>query len=118
MTPRRLITFCRSTTGSLLIFILLLASGILLMRNRARPAEVTPVRTQQNREDAQSRKPQLVQTVTREMTPLATPKVAPQSPPVPPEPVPLKPKKPEELPPISLYSGTPESSAAIERPGA
>lgn len=118
MTPRRLITFCRSTTGSLLIFILLLASGILLMRNRARPAEVTPVRTQQKREDTQPRKPQLVQTVTREMTPLTTPKAAPQSPPVPPEPVPLKPKKPEELPPISLYSGTPESGAAIERPGA
>ncbi len=45
-------------------------------------------------------------------------KTPPQSPPVPPEPVPMKPKKPDELPPLNLYSGTPENSAENDCPGA
>ena len=119
MTPRRFLNFFRTRTGAFLLFLLLLGIGYIMvngfkapnMGTSARPISPVPERTPQ--------KPQVVETVTRDMTAFHPP----QDKPAPAPPVPVKEAKKQEqplaLPPISLYAetGTPGADKPVDTLG-
>ncbi len=106
MTPRGFLNFFRSRTGAFLLFLLLLGIGYIMVNGfkapntgvAAKPNNLMPEKTPQ--------KPQVVESVTRDMTAFHPP----QDKPAPPPPAPVKETKKQEpppaLPPISLYAET------------
>src|SRR5438067_44326 len=106
MTPRSTINFFRSRTGAFILFLALLVGGYYLVEGvKAQPhGQATTTSKQPGNSE---RKPQIVETVTRDMTAYNPPKEsAPTAVPIlAATPVPAKKQeKPPELPPISLFA--------------
>jgi hypothetical protein len=110
MTPRSTINFFRhSRTGAFLVFLVLLGIGYILyvrFKPPTKTATITP-------DQPETRKSQVVETVTRDMTAFNPPKDAPAKASPTPSPAPAKPQaKPRELPPISLFPDSPRGEQA------
>jgi hypothetical protein len=110
MTPRGTINFFRhSRTGTFLVFLVLLGIGYILYVRFKPPTKTAAIAP----ERPETQKPQVVETVKRDMTAFNPPKeVAPKVTP-PPTPAPAKPQsKAPELPPISLFADSPSTEQA------
>ena len=103
MNPRRFLNFFRSPTGALVLFLIALLVVLLLVNSRRTPAptSATSSSAPAPKHDA---KPQVPESVDRNMSPFRTPD-APK--PTPPPSTPAKESPPPELPAISLFAETP-----------
>jgi hypothetical protein len=110
MTPRSTINFFRhSRTGAFLVFLVLLGIGYILYARFIPPIKTATITPDQ----PETRKSQVVETVTRDMTAFNPPKDAPAKASPTPSPAPAKPQaKPRELPPISLFPDSPRGEQA------
>jgi len=113
MTPRAFLNSLRTKTGTFLLFTVAVIVGFILWKG-ARFGHGQPSKTELKTSDKTSTKPQVVQTVTRDVSSFSVPKESPKASPVPPEPEPPKLPKTAEIPPISLYAGTPEKDAPVD----
>ena len=113
MTPRAFLSFFKTKTGAFTLFSALLTVGYVLVRGvGTRPStDSPPVRKASLSNRA---KPQVVETVIRDMTPFQPPKETPKAGQVPPEPVPPRGHGQGEVPPISIV--TPTEKEVIEAP--
>ena len=118
MTPRDAIHFFRSRTGAFVLFLVLFGTAYILVNGFKAP-DMNALTKQVNKDaEKKPEKPQVVETVTRDMTAFNPPKETPA--PMPPPPVPEKKKQeqPPVLPPISLYAESPGAEKPMETLGA
>ncbi|HWC58708.1 MAG TPA: TrbI/VirB10 family protein [Verrucomicrobiae bacterium] len=103
MTPRDFLNFFRTRTGALLLFLLLLFIGYFLVMG-FKPPGPTPSQRGSAASEKTTRKPQIVETITRAMSAFHPPKETPP----PSTPAPIAESRKESslpsLPPISLYA--------------
>jgi hypothetical protein len=106
MTPRGFLNFFRSRTGAFLLFLLLLCIGYIMVNGFKAPNMGVSAKPISQGPEKTAQKPQVVETVTRDMTAFHPP----QDKPAPAPPVQTKEAKKQEpppaLPPISLYAET------------
>ncbi|MEO6752129.1 MAG: hypothetical protein ABIP85_10145, partial [Chthoniobacteraceae bacterium] len=121
MTPRDAINFFRSRTGAFVLFLVLLGTAYILVNGFKAP-DMNALTKQMSKggekKPENPAKPQVVETVRRDMTAFNPPKETPA--PVTPPPVPetKKQEQPPELPPISLYAESPGAEKPMETLGA
>lgn len=96
MNPRDAVQFMKSRTGAFLIFLILCVIGYFIVRGFQPPGSKEPPL-----EPPVKHPPQVVQSVTKDMTPFRPPQE--QTKPAPP-PAPEPEAKPKPLPPLSLFA--------------
>ena len=115
MTPRATIHFFRETrTGAFILFILLVGGGLFLLKgfvpnSGTARAATEPVQT------PQKEKPQIVETITRNMVAFNPPNDAQPTPSA--SPAETKESKPSTLAPISLYADSSPAEPVAEKLG-
>lgn len=112
MNPRSLLLFLKTRTGRFLCFVVLLLIAFFLVRGMQERKNLIASPDRKAVIEG-SPKPQLVQTVIREMTPFHPPPVAATVSPVPPEPRPSEPRDKQEVLPISLYAAQQEETSSV-----
>lgn len=119
MTPRATINFFRSRTGAFLLFLVLLVIGYVLVNGFKAPDFRRPEKGEKTTSSAgkSEAKPQVVETVTRDMTAFNPPRESSPPPKATPAPSSKAPDKAPELPPISLYAETPVAEKPHEELG-
>ena len=103
MNPRNAINFFRSPVGAFVGFCVLVFAALTVANGFKKPGKDKPMQLVPSAAGAQD-KPQLVESVEKEMQPYHPPQPKPEPPPA--EPV-KKEEKPADLPPISLFGDTP-----------
>lgn len=103
MNPRNAINFFRSPVGAFAGFCALVFVALAVANGFKRPTQQKPVSLVTPAAGAEN-KPQVVQTVEKDMQPYNPPKPKPERPP---SDTPKKQEKKPELPPISLFGDTP-----------
>jgi len=101
MNPRDAVSFLKSRTGAFLIFLALCVIGYFIVRGFQPPASKEPPL-----EPRAKQSPQVVQSVTKDMTPFRLPQE--ETKPAPP-PTAKSEAKPKSLPPLSLFAQPPVS---------
>lgn len=112
MNPRDAIQFLKSRTGAFLLFLILCLIGYLIVLGFQPPGFGT--REQRKADDGEPAKPQVVQSVTKDMTPLRPPQ---EQEPKAPSPATQSPAAPKPLPSLSLFAQAPVSPAINDEPG-
>ena len=117
MTPRDAINFFRSRTGTFVLFLALLGTGYVFVNGFKAPDMNALTKPMNKGSEKKAEKPQVVETVTRDMTAFNPPKETPA--PVTPLPTPEKKKQEQSpgLPPISLYAESSGGEKAMEALG-
>lgn len=106
MNPRRFLNFFRSPTGALTLFLIGLIIVLVLVNSRHPVREHVSLVPHQPRSKGAENKPQLPETVRREMVPF-DPRTAEQKPEPATQPTPVKSQSAPPLPVLSLVAETP-----------
>ena len=110
MSPRKFLNFLRSKTGLLILFLLAACVMLILANSRKNfGKDATPVNGKLGASEADSKKPQLIERIKRDMVPFSPPTSDDRTPKATTPGV----KRPEaeapSLPPISIFAETPSS---------
>lgn len=112
MNPRDAVRFLKTRTGAFLIFLVLCLVGYLLIRGFQPPGYGT--RAQRKADDGPPARPQVLQSVTRDMTPFLLPEEKEPKKPAAAKPIPSAPKP---LPPLSLFAQAPPPPSTTDELG-
>lgn len=106
MNPRDAIQFLKTRTGALLLFLVICIVGYVLVRGFQPPGfgKEEPAKA-----GGTAARPQVVQSVTKDMTPFRPPQEQVSKPSLPPQ---EQPPAPKPMPPLSLFAQTPEQKPA------
>jgi hypothetical protein len=102
MNPRDAVQFLKTRTGVFLVFLILCLIGYFIVRGFQPPGFGT--RSQRKADDGRPATPQVVQSVTKDMTPFRPPQ---EQEPKPPSTAKQAPPPPKPLPPLSLFAQAP-----------
>jgi hypothetical protein len=101
MNPRRFLSFFRSPTGALVLFLIGLVIVLLLVNSRRPAQERVSLVPQKSASSGADNTPQLPETVRRDMVPFDTKAAEPT-----PTPPPAKPQSTPTLPPLTIVAAT------------
>ncbi len=115
MTPRAFLSFFKTKTGAFTLFSAVSVIGYVFFREAGSRSGTDPIPSR-NSLIGSHKKPQVIETVTREMTPFHPPSETPKAIQVPPEPPPTRGRHPAEILPISIVASA-EKDASEDRLG-
>ncbi len=110
MNPRKFLNFLRSKTGLLILFLLATCVVLILANSRKNfGKDATPVNGKPGSSEADAKKPQLIERITRDMVPFRPPTSDDKSRKVTPAVAKKADSEAPALPPISIVSETPSN---------
>ena len=118
MTPRDAINFFRSRTGAFVLFLALMVTAYVFVNGFKAPNMSALTQPMTKGSEKKTEKPQVVETVTRDMTAFNPPKETPAPATALPTPEKRKQEQSPGLPPISLYAESPGSEKPMGTLGA